>query len=59
MKRLSSLIAFSSLLHLLIVDITFFLTASKAIEITLALILYNLVWLGMTINIVHHTYSKK
>ncbi|WP_189606169.1 hypothetical protein [Salinimicrobium marinum] len=59
MKRTPSLITVSTLFHLLVVDVTFFLNSSRKIEILVALVLYNLIWLWMLFNVVNHAYSTK
>lgn len=59
MKRTSTLIALSTLFHLLVVDVTFFLISARAVEIVLALALYNLIWLWMLFIVVSYSYSAK
>ena len=59
MKRTSSLIALSTLFHLLVVDVTLFLNSTKEPGILVALALYNLIWLWMLFTVVNHTYSTK
>lgn len=59
MKRTSTLIALSTLFHLLIIDVTFFLISAKALEVTLVLGAYNLVWLWILFSVLNHIFSSK
>ena len=58
MKRLPSLIALFVLLHLLIIDLTFYIMTAGVSDSILALSAYNLVWLVIAIMVGKHTYEE-
>lgn len=58
MKRLSSLIALFVLLHLLIIDLTFYIITAGVSDSIFALSAYNLVWLVIAAMVGKHTYEE-
>lgn len=57
MKRSSILIAISALIHLLVIDLTFYLISSGTSNILFPLGIYNLIWLWITGTVISHSYN--
>lgn len=58
MKRSALFIAFFVLLHLLVIDLTFYAVTTGASNSIVALGLYNIVWLFIAALIGKHSYSE-
>lgn len=58
MKRLSMLITLFVLLHLFVIDLTFYIITAGISDFILALSAYNVVWLIIAVMVARHSYEE-